>query len=840
MKEETRFIVDEFELISVADEFRYIKNWTASIICIFLFLSFRPERQRSGEISNRFFIIIVIFTIYFMNNKNNINIFNKILRKDFFFFRNFFIFIFWFIFLLLVFIFYENVFNYKEIIAYKIFFIFIISIFFAFLFFNYLIKKIKNDFLNFVFNKKNSSSNDTEDTEVKKIKDDSLGRGQIVSDIVKMIENDHDETFTISLDGRWGEGKSSIINFVKEKFKDNDDFLFFDFNPWFFANEKSVIKGFFEELQKKHSFFSESKFLKEFITKNSEKLFKFKLPFKADESIQELKNDISKKLSYRKQKLIIIIDDIDRLPEIEEVLEVFKIIGIFQKLKNIIFLLSFDKEVVEAILKNNKIEDRYLEKLINFNFKIITKQEDIDKYFIKRIKQEFLGKDEVIKSIEKIYEELSMSTTLDFYIDSQRTHWKFSTLREVKRLLHSFIEAYRVLYQEVNIEDLFRLTIFKVFYLKIYNDISNNKDFYIFSSFLSPNQIEKEDKKYIEKYIENLIKDSRNKDFIKHNICEMFPAIKQVFNHSSVIDNETAEKEQRIFHRNYFHRYFLREILDNEVSDEFVINFIENWGAYSLERKKELYSPNNEKYKDFLRKIKLNIDKIKKDDYGNFIKENYKNLLSENSNGVNNYYEIIHILFNLVDYIYKNSFENKNIQEKKLNQFIDIVNKSGNLYFANYFVDFYKDKRSYNEDFKSFTKELKLTLYSRIEKELFIDKKDIIKGTNNIMVFINLIAMNFENSNQNKKIEEYLNAMFEKDIKYLIKLLKLYFGNRNIGNKGINGFAELFNLEAVMNFVDKNINRISKFSEDDRKLVNKLIGEFNKSNDHLKKNYKYF
>lgn len=772
-----------------------------------------------------------------MNNKkdNDTNIFNQILRKNLF---PQFLFSIFFILLLFPFLYLKILKSNELYIAIYIIigsFTIFYFIFFVLLF-DFLIK-IKNVFLNFIFGvkKNNGSNNILEDTEIKNIKDDLLDRKKIVSDLVKIIEDDYKETFTISLDGEWGEGKSTIINFIKEEFKNNNDFIFFDFNPWFYSNEKSIIKGFFEELQKKYSFFSESKFLKEFITENSEKLLKFKLPFKKDRSIEELKNKISKKLVYRKQKLIIVIDDVDRLPEIKKILEVLKIIGIFQKLKNIIFLLSFSKEVVEANLAGNKIkDDKYLEKLINYNFKIITKQKNIDDYFYKKIEQEFLNKKKVIENIKKIYKDLFMPTIIDYYIDSQRTHWKFNTLREVKIFLNYFIGTYNRLHKEINIEDFFRLSIFKVFYLKIYNDILNNRGLYIHSSFLSPNQIEEKDKEYAKKHIENLVKDFKDKDFIRHNIYEMFPVMKHVFAPSSTIDHETAEKKQRIFHRDYFHRYFLEEILDDEVSDKYITYFIKNWSDYSLKRKKKLYFPDNKKYSVYLRKILLHTDKIKKGDYDIFIKENYKNLLARSSDGKNNnYYEIMHILFRLIDFIYKKSFDDKKIQEEKLNQFIDIVNNSNNLYFANYFVDYYKTRNDFHENREGnekFIKKLNYELRNRIEKELFIDKKDIIKETNNIINFTTLIKMHFENSNQDKRIEQYLNIMFEKNLNYLIKLLELYFGNRNISDIGIKGFAELFNLKAIINFINKNINKINQLSKKDIELVNKLIKECEKLN----------
>ena len=762
------------------------------------------------------------------------------LRKKVFFFSNCFIFIFWIILSLITFFIYKSIFvlnspikELHNVLTYGEFFIVATFSIIILLFLHYLINETKDKILDTVFgNKKdnNSSSNIIEDREAKSIKDDLLDREKIVSDLAKMIKVKHHETFTIAVDGNWGEGKSTIINFVKQKLSEDDNFIFFDFNPWFYSNEKSIIEGFFEELQKEHSFLSESKFLKKLVTENSEKLFKFKVPFRKSGSIQKLKGKISKKLIYRKQKLIIVIDDIDRLSKPEEILEVLKIIGIFQKLQNIIFLVAFDKDVVEANLKGIANKDKmYLEKLINFSFKIITKQNNIDKFFTKSIEREFTGKNKSIniKDIKRVYfEDISMPSYLSYDSNYKKTYWKFNTLREVKQFLNSFTNTHKILEQEVNIRDLFRLTIFKTFYLKIYNDILNNKDFYIGGTFSRGSQMKDNDKKFIKEYINELTKDSKNKDFMLGNIINLFPALNMVFDgHASTVDYESAEKESRICHQDYFHRYFLEEVTEDEVSNKFVINFIENWSSKPLDEKKDLYSPNNKKYKDFLRKIQLNIEKINKNDHDDFIRENCKELIEENDSSVDNYEEICNILLRLIDF--ENLTENKNYHKNELNKFIKIINQSSSLYFVNIFIDSYKNKSAHRQGYKKVIKGMESEFHKRIENELFVDKKDIIKETKNIINFTRLIGMNFKDPSLDKRIEEYLNMMFKKDLKYLIKLLELYFARKKITN-GIGEFVKLIDAKNVMDFVNNNKNDINKLSQNDISIINKFTSEYKK------------
>ena len=106
-----------------------------------------------------------------------------------------------------------------------------------------------------------------------------------------------------------------------------------------------------------------------------------------------------------------------------------------------------------------------------------------------------------------------------------------------------------------------------------------------------------------------------------------------------------------------------------------------------------MYSPNNKKYKDFLRKVQLNVERINKNDYDNFIRENCKDLIEENDSGVDNYEEISGILLGLVDF--ESSAKDKNYHKDELDKFIKIINQSSNLYFVNIFIDSYKNKSAH-------------------------------------------------------------------------------------------------------------------------------------------------
>ena len=56
------------------------------------------------------------------------------------------------------------------------------------------------------------------DKSIDKVSDDLLNRGSFASRIANcLISNQKQESLVISLNGKWGSGKSSILNMVKEE-----------------------------------------------------------------------------------------------------------------------------------------------------------------------------------------------------------------------------------------------------------------------------------------------------------------------------------------------------------------------------------------------------------------------------------------------------------------------------------------------------------------------------------------------------------------------------------------------------------------------------------------------
>lgn len=210
-----------------------------------------------------------------------------------------------------------------------------------------------------------------DDTEIK-LEDNQI---KYAKTLVKKLKNTDlsKESFAVGITGEWGSGKSTFLNTMKKEIKKEDFAEIVEFNPWLCNSPEQVTQDFFatliNELSPKHSTLSRdinkyAKLLNK-IAKPSLSIFGIDLDLTpGDDSLDELKENISKKLANIPKKVVILIDDTDRL-EGNEVFEILRLIRNTADFKNVIYIATYDKEYVIDVLKENKIKDpdNYLEKI---------------------------------------------------------------------------------------------------------------------------------------------------------------------------------------------------------------------------------------------------------------------------------------------------------------------------------------------------------------------------------------------------------------------------------------------------------------------------------------------
>ncbi len=81
---------------------------------------------------------------------------------------------------------------------------------------------------------KNKSLKNLTDTPITDESQDYLDRNLFVESLYKEISNiNFEDSFCYGLYGKWGEGKTSILNLLKNKLKENKNIILFEFETYF-------------------------------------------------------------------------------------------------------------------------------------------------------------------------------------------------------------------------------------------------------------------------------------------------------------------------------------------------------------------------------------------------------------------------------------------------------------------------------------------------------------------------------------------------------------------------------------------------------------------------------
>ena len=253
------------------------------------------------------------------------------------------------------------------------------------------------------------------DEPIESIEDDLVGVRNLVQNLASAIRraNPEKSAYVIGLSGGWGSGKSSALNLVEEELskRDGENLIIRRFNPWMFQDQQSLLLALFDLLREsiKDTSCKSGGRKEEEAKKNlGELLLEYsasaaypdfsmmvsalgdpsanaallgsgvastvlKLATKAvgghlsksGKSLADKKDRIASNLKELDGNIVIVIDDLDRLAD-EEICLVFKLVALTASFPHVIYLLSYDKSVVETALRNIQHGDsaEYLDKII--------------------------------------------------------------------------------------------------------------------------------------------------------------------------------------------------------------------------------------------------------------------------------------------------------------------------------------------------------------------------------------------------------------------------------------------------------------------------------------------
>lgn len=223
---------------------------------------------------------------------------------------------------------------------------------------------------------------------------DLLGRSRFSDQLATaLLSEPADEGLVAALVGPWGQGKSSVLNMVKEKLEGDHARTVLMFNPWMFAGQSQLISAFFEQVagQLRLKGKAERALADRLIGYGQALSPLVFVPVagawlgrvgavataigaarsagKQPDPVEQQRQAIEAALSNLNEPIFVFIDDIDRLTarEIRDMLGLVRLTAHFPK---IIYLLAFDRAKVERALDQDGLEGgrNYLDKIVELSF----------------------------------------------------------------------------------------------------------------------------------------------------------------------------------------------------------------------------------------------------------------------------------------------------------------------------------------------------------------------------------------------------------------------------------------------------------------------------------------
>lgn len=325
---------------------------------------------------------------------------------------------------------------------------------------------------------------------------DRLGIDPLARTISKCILNLQEPIgAVVAVYGRWGSGKSSLINLVKHHLANRADngLTVLQFHCWLYRSEEALAIGFFRELhaglqpvlsKSKKATTALGKICSRIapaepllgaviaaalgnpllgkIVSSAPRLIENMI--KTDQSDELLQRTVADALHASSQRFLVVIDDIDRLSP-DEALVIFRLIKSVGRLPNVIYLLAYDRNTTEkAVEKRYPSEGaHYLEKIIQAGFDLPEpNRHELTKMLEGQI-SDILG--DVNRNNRAELGNMFHAVVAP----------EIRTPRDVLRLSNALNITYQAVRSEVDPTDFLALETFRLFRPKIYQALRSQK-----------------------------------------------------------------------------------------------------------------------------------------------------------------------------------------------------------------------------------------------------------------------------------------------------------------------------------------------------------------------------
>jgi predicted KAP-like P-loop ATPase len=304
------------------------------------------------------------------------------------------------------------------------------------------------------------------------------------------------------LTGSWGTGKTSLLNLVEQhvragsKMRENSWTAVVRFDPWNYTSLEQLISMFFRELRLELAGGVSEEIARE-IGEALESLAVLLMPLAAIPGLQaaglissflspigsllrrkagkkalaDVKRQLDRLIIDTGAKLIVLVDDLDRL-EPDQVALVLRLIRLNADFANTTYVLAFDPDRTQALLKEHygeSMAEGYVDKIVQVPFPLPI----VDEQYVR---------EELIAALFPLFEAIDGDVELE-------ARWSaiagagffdyFNTLRDVKRFVNSIGLTLPLVWGEVNPVDFLATEAIRLYAPTLFFGIHAERDLFL-------------------------------------------------------------------------------------------------------------------------------------------------------------------------------------------------------------------------------------------------------------------------------------------------------------------------------------------------------------------------
>ncbi len=423
--------------------------------------------------------------------------------------------------------------------------------------------------------------------------EDRFNRWQFAKRIADTLADRTDpSSLVVGLYGAWGDGKTSTLQLMEGALKEHPEVVVVRFNPWYFQSEEKLLKGFFATLAEAlgSSLPSMKERIGTILTEYGAILSLASISLggvvtiKANEAakglgetlstveLDELRARLEEILQKSGKKIVVLIDDIDRLDR-NETHALLKLVKLSAGFKYTRYVLSFDDEMVAAAIGDRYGQGNYeagrgfLEKIVQVPLHL----PPADALALRQMTLE--GVQSALDQSEIRLTQPQADAYGRHFVDGLEPG--LDTPRRAKVYVNALAFALPLLKGEVHPVDLMLIEGVRVFYPKLYAGIRDNQDLFLKDSAGNP-QLDQVRRQELAAVVGRGLEGRPERDVsrIRDRLLDvLFPRISNMgYDHQW--DGLWA-REQRICSEQYFKRYFSYGVPPGDVGDLEVVQFLE-------------------------------------------------------------------------------------------------------------------------------------------------------------------------------------------------------------------------------------------------------------------------